>query len=343
MKAARWHARRDMRLESVPMPVPRADEAVVAVEWVGLCGSDAEEYREGPIVVKNPVTLGHEIVGTITRAAADGSGLPTGCRVVVDVVTGCGRCFWCQRHDEGLCPNLVVTGQHIDGGLAEFVIGRANRLVPVPDTLDPQHAVLAEPLAVAVRAVRKVGSIHGADILVVGGGAIGMLTAQVARRSGANSVLVLEPDESRRRLLSDWGIVGLWAGNPHVRKQRIAGMTTARGIDVVFECSGRPGMSAEAARLARPGGTIVLLGVLSGREPMDILDIVLHEKRLCGSAAHMWDDDVRVAVSMLDARSIQVAPMITHTRPLEDVIDAFEVLLDPGQQVIKLLVQVKNS
>lgn len=342
MKAARWHQAGEIVLEDIPTPVPRSNEALVAVEWVGLCGSDAEEYTEGPVVARPPVTLGHEIVGVVAAPAADGSGPVAGTRVVVDVVTGCGSCYWCQRHDEGLCPSLLVTGLHIDGGLAEFVVGRADRLIPVPAGLLPQHAALAEPLAVAVRALRKAEPVQGAGVLVVGGGTIGMLTAQLAASMGAHPVVVVEPDEQRRQLLSTWNITAVWEPDEPGRALALRQMFPERGIDVVFECAGRSGMVGEAARRARPGGTVVLLGVTAGPEPMDVLDLVLHEKDLRGSAAHMWDDDVAVAVSVLAAGRVDVARLISHVIPLDDVETAFRKLIDPAEKTLKVLVRVAS-
>ncbi|WP_375385544.1 zinc-binding dehydrogenase [uncultured Microbacterium sp.] len=322
------------------IPELQPNEALVAVEWVGLCGSDAEEYLEGPVVITPPVTLGHEIVGVVATAAADGSGPPVGVPVVVDVVTGCGHCYWCQRHEEGLCPDLSVTGQHVDGGLAEFVVARAERLVPIPDGLDIRAAALAEPLSVAVRAVRKVGAMQGTGVVVIGGGTVGMLTAQVARSAGASPVTIVEPDPARRALAGRWGIASVWAEDAPGRAAQLAPMFPPRGVDVVFECSGRPGMSAEAIELVRRGGTTLLLGVLPAREPIDTIDIVLGEKTVRGSAAHMWDDDVAVAVSLLAAGAVDVEPMITHSYPLDDVADAFDTLVTPGRGAMKILVGV---
>ena len=340
MLAARWRGPRDVVLEDVPRPLPRPDQALVAVEWVGLCGSDAEEYVDGPLVITPPVTLGHEIVGVVEEAAADGSGPPVGTRVVVDVVSGCGSCFWCTRHQEGLCPRLVVTGQHVDGGLAEFVVGRADRLVPVPDTLDPRHAALAEPLAVAVRAVRRAGVEPGDGVLVVGGGAVGMLTAQVALAGGAAPVMVLEPDPGRRGIVEGWGASAGWQPDAVGRAGIVAAAFPERGVDVVLECSGRPGMTAEAIRLVRPGGTVVLLGVLVRPEAVDVLDVVLGEKTVHGSAAHMWDTDVAPAVAMLTDGRVDVAAMMSESVQLVDVARAFDVLVDPQRSVIKVMVEV---
>lgn len=340
MFAARWHGRSDVRVEVVSRPRPAPDQAVVAVELAGLCGSDAEEYLHGPVVARPPVTLGHEIVGRVDEPAADGSGPAAGTRVVVDVVTGCGRCFWCRRHEEGLCPGLVVTGLDADGGLAEFVLGRAERLVPVPDTLDPRIAVLAEPTAVAVRATRKVGSLLGAGVLVVGGGTIGMLTGQLARSSGAGEVVVVEPAAYRRDLLASWGLTAVWHADPAARAASVRAALDDRNADLAFECSGRNGMPAEAIGLVRSGGTAILLGVTPEAEALPTLDVVLGEKTIVGSAAHMWDDDTAVAVGLLASGSIDASAMLTHTFDLANAAEAFQALVDPAVPSIKVAVRI---
>lgn len=340
MRAVRWRARRTLALEQVKVPAPAPDQALVAVKWVGLCGSDVEEFLVGPVVIRPPVTLGHEIVGVVAAAAADGSGPPSGTRVVVDVVTGCGSCFWCRRHEEGLCPQLRVTGQHVDGGLADYVVGRAERLVVVPEGLAARSAALAEPLAVAVRALRKAGSLSGQGLLVVGGGTIGMLVAQVALATGAHPVVVLEPDPARRALVESWGAATVWHPEPAGRARAVASAFPDRGVDVVLECAGRTGMISEALLLTRRGGTIVLTGVLPEPEAVDSLDLVLGEKTVVGSSAHMWDDDVAVAVQLLAAGKIDAGSLVTHTVPLDAVDRAFEIITDPSAAAIKVLVEV---
>ena len=162
MQAARWYGPRDVRVEEIPVPRPDAGEVLVAVERTGLCGSDLEEYREGPTAIPAdavPLVLGHEVVGTVVESP---SGNPSvGTRVVPDVVVGCGHCWWCARHQEGLCPQLLVRGQQQSGGLADFMIACAATCTPVPAGMDLDVAAFAEPTAVAVRALRKAGDLAG--------------------------------------------------------------------------------------------------------------------------------------------------------------------------------------
>lgn len=338
MTVARWYGAGDVRVETATIPERAPDEALVRVWWTGLCGSDLEEYLAGPVVVPGPVVLGHEIVGTVAAPAADGSGPPAGTVVVVDVVTGCGSCFWCEHHEEGLCPRLRVTGQHIDGGLAEYVVGRAARLIPVPDGLDPQHAALAEPVAVAIRAMHKIGPVAGRGALVIGGGTIGLLVAQVLRHGGADPIVIVEPSAWRQTTAAELGFPTVWAEAAVDRETMIAARFPVRGVDVVIECSGADGAAREAIRATRPGGIAVLLSITPTDQALDLNDTVLGEKTIYGSAAHMWDVDVEPAVALLAAGAVQVAPLITHTQPLAQTPRAFELLADRSQRVIKLLI-----
>jgi (R,R)-butanediol dehydrogenase / meso-butanediol dehydrogenase / diacetyl reductase len=343
VKCARWYGTKVVRVEEAPLPLAKDDEAVVRVLWTGLCGSDLEEYLHGPVVAHPPVVLGHEIVGVVEVSARDGSGPREGTHVVVDVVTGCGRCYWCQRHEEGLCPELTVTGQHIDGGLAEYVVGRANRLVVVPDGVDVRHAALAEPAAVAVRAVRRLGSVLGRSAVVVGGGTVGILVAQLLAHSGASHVILLEPARWRREVARALALRAEWAPSVASRRTLAARLLPERGADLVIECAGVADAVRESIHLARPGGTIVLLGVPIDDAVVDVRDIVLSEKQVRGSAAHMWDDDVQTAVGYLASGVLQVAPLITHEVCLDEAPLAFEQLAEGSQPVFKLLVKCASD
>ncbi len=338
MKCARWYGPRAVRVEDAPVPTAHDDEAIVRVLWTGLCGSDLEEYLHGPVVATPPVVLGHEIVGRVEVPARDGTGPAAGTPVVVDVVTGCGRCYWCQRHAEGLCAELVVTGQHVDGGLAEYVLGRANRLIALPDGLDVRHAALAEPAAVAVRAVRRLGSVLGTSAVVVGGGTVGLLVAQLLTHSGAADVIVLEPTGWRREIARTLALHPAWAPDQDSRRTLVARSLPDRGADLTVECAGTAQSARESILLARRGGTVVLLGVPIEDVAVDIRDIVLAEKHVQGSAAHMWDDDVRTAVRYLASGALRVAPLITHEVRLQDAPAAFDRLADGTQHVLKMLV-----
>ncbi len=338
MRAAVWKGPGEIELLDLPRPTPDPPDARVRVALTGLCGSDAEEYLHGPIVARPGTVLGHEIVGTVETAAADGSGPPVGTRVVVDVVTGCGRCYYCDRGNEGLCRHLVVHGQHRPGGLAEYVTARASRLIPIPDHVRWDEAVLAEPLAVAYRALAKAPTARDRDVLIVGGGTVGLLCGIAARGDGARSVTVLEPSSSRRRMAEQRGMRAIWHDSPSDRHRAIQHLSAEGSPSIVIEAAGRPAALQDALALCAPGGTVVVLGVMRDPVEIDALELMLHEKSLIGSAAHMWDTDVARAVEELAAGRISVEGLVTTIVPLENTADAFRRLAEYRESDAKIAV-----
>lgn len=346
MRAARWHGQRDVRVEEVPVPTIGADQVLVEVEWCGICGTDLEEYRDGPVNIpleehsltgqKAPITLGHEIVGKVVVPARAGGGPQEGTRVIPDVVLGCGDCWWCRRHQEGLCERGAVVGLHADGGLAQYVAATAGTCVPVPPDLEADIAALTEPTSVAVRAIRKVPAPIGSSLLVIGAGTIGLLVVQVARESGMSNIVVTDPDPQRRKLALSLGAD--FAPEPDEIEECLLEATAGIGPDVVIECSGVPGLAKQAIHLARRGGVTVLVGLHGQEEPFDLLDTVLGEKHIIGSAAHLWDEDVASAVSLLSSGKIRGGPLLTTHISLEEVVEGFRILEAPPSEVLKILV-----
>lgn len=345
MRAVRWHGRGDVRIDSVPVPAVRSGEALIAVERAGICGTDLEEYLDGPVDIPvssvhpgsgqmAPLTLGHEVVGRV--ADCPGGELPVGTRVVPDVVVGCGRCWWCQRHQPGLCPLLAVRGLQADGALAEYLLTDAATCVPISDDLAVERAVFAEPVAVAVRAFRKVGDATAAAVAVVGLGTIGNLVAQVALGSSARAVIGVDPSASRRKTAAQRP--GFRAVPSAEAASASLNALTGRLADIVVECAGTQESVSAAISLARPGGTVVLVGTGAMNLLVPVRDVVLREKRILGTAAHVWDEDVAAAVALLRRGVVNPSPLVSRVIGMDQVVDlGLEALSkDPG--LIKILV-----
>lgn len=344
MRAVRWHGRGDVRVEEVPDPVPGPGQVLVRVELCGICGTDVEEYRHGPVTIpvagphpltgrSAPVVLGHEPLGSVVAAGPGTAAPPSGTRVVPDVVLGCGTCWWCRRHQEGLCERHAVRGLHVDGGLAELMLADAGTLVTVDAALPAHAAVLAEPLSVAVRAVGKAGDLTGATVAVHGAGTIGLLTVQVARAAGA-AVVAVDLVEHRRTLAVAAGAAV--AGRPEQAARLVAEFTGGRGADVVFECAGQATVLPDVIALSRRGGTVVLVGFADALAPLPLLPVVLGERHLIGTAAHLWDTDVTSAVRMLSSGVVDADLLPTRVIGLDEVPC---VLADSAPEVLKVAVR----
>src|SRR3984893_18215067 len=203
MLAAVYQARHDIRVQEWPAPQsPPAGWVTVAITYCGICGTDIEEYLHGPVVIPTtphsltgalaPLVLGHEGTGTVVAAGA-GGGIEVGTRVGMENSVGCGHCAACLSGNRQLCPQLAVMGLMMDGALAERVNVPAYMGTELPKVLPDEAGALAESLSVAVRALRRVGSVAGIDVQVFGAGTIGFMAAQVARSAGARSVTVRDP------------------------------------------------------------------------------------------------------------------------------------------------------
>lgn len=331
MRALRWHGPRDMRVDDVPDPVPGEGEVLLKVLRTGICGTDLEEYLDGPVNLDRahlPVTLGHEVLAQVIR---DGdAGLRAGTMVVPDVVVGCGHCSACARHEPGLCPDLLVLGLQRDGGLAELMVANASTLVQVPDHVQPDIAAFAEPLSVAVRAVRKAGDISGRRVCVVGSGTIGQLVVRSVRGMGATSVVAVDPQEARRSLAASGGATDTFTPDE----------LRANGVqaDVVVECSGTPAAVDVAFGAVAPGGIVVLVGTGPEMVEFPVRRVVLHEIRITGSAAHVWDVDVAAAVAMLASGVVDPTPLISARVSLQDAVPMGFERLAADSSALKILI-----
>jgi len=350
MKAARWHGRRDVRVEDIAVPTPGHGEILLRVRLCGICGTDLEEYRHGPLVIPTgrphpltgrqaPLTMGHEFLGVVEALGPDVSGFREGDRVAPDICLFCNACVFCRRHQYALCEKWVTIGLHTDGGLAEFVTVPASACLRLPDSLSDREGALIEPTEVAVRAVNKAPPRLGDVVAVLGGGTIGLLTLQVSRAAGAGEVVVIEPRPARRALALELGAAAaLDPGDPGWKdelRRRAGGL----GPDVVFECAGRPDSASVAIRMARKGGRIVLVGITGGEVPVDTLDLLIGEKTVIGTIQHHYDEDLPAAVRLLADGRVRGLPLVTTEIPLADVVQGgFEALTSPGQEHLKVLV-----
>jgi (R,R)-butanediol dehydrogenase / meso-butanediol dehydrogenase / diacetyl reductase len=344
--AARWFGRRDIRLVDVPEPKdPPPGWIVARVNWCGICGTDIEEYSSGPVLIPTtphpltgryaPLTLGHEIAATV-EAVGEGVELAAGNRIAIDGNRFCGVCQWCRLGQYNLCVVSAQLGLQDDGGLAEKVLAPAYMCLPYSDSVQPDHAAFAEPLAVAVRAVHRAKVGLGDTVAIIGAGAIGLLLIQVARIAGASRVFCVESREFRRALAVKLGADA--AVSPEDFAE-IIGLNGGNGPAKVIEAAGSPAAMRMAAELTGTRGTTVLLGVVRESVPFDVLNLLIHEKRIITSISHVYNTDFATAVRLLDSGRLVLDPLLTGHIALADVVtQGFDVLLEGSTQHIKIVV-----
>ena len=290
------------------LPEPAADEALVAVEWAGLCGSDLHVLRTGAWVVDWPATLGHELYGRIVQAPP-GSPLVVGAPVVADSRVPCGRCDACGI-DPNRCPNIQFVGEVFPGGFASHCVLPLSLLHAVPEGVPGQVAVLAEPLAVALHAL---GHLHHepARIAILGHGPIGALVHIEARRRWPGSVIdVAEPATLRRTLAQALG-ASVFESDEDL---------TAGGYDTVVDAAGYRTSLQRAVELGDVGAHVLLVAL--GHDAVSLTPSVLVERRLQITGCHAFIDELPAAIALLAAEGSRYAPVVTETVGLGDFPDA---------------------
>lgn len=354
MRAARWHARGDVRVEDVPIPRVGPGEVLLRVSWCGICGTDLEEYRDGPVVIpvdrpnaltgqRAPVTLGHEFAGEVVEVGPEVLGIAVGDRVVPDICLFCGQCHYCRRHEYALCVDWAAIGLHGDGGLAEYVKVPARLCVRLPAEIGDEESALIETTEVAVRAVRHAGVRLGDSVAVVGDGAVGLITLQVARAAGATTVILLGHRAPRLDLGRRLGADAVFDTTDSTWARSIADLTEGLGVDVAIECGGRPQAIRDSIAATRKGGRIVLLAVLGSPVPLDTFAIVAGERTVTGSVQHHFDEDLPIAVHLLASGLVDVRSLITRRITLDRIVTDGFAALEAGGSDIKVLVSTRAS
>lgn len=346
MQALRWHGREDVRLEEVPdATAGDFGDCLIEVSLCGICGSDIAEYRAGPTMIwpgrhplsgrEAPLTLGHELVGTLVAGgSADGSIAP-GARVTIDACMRCETCAACRRGDYHLCRHGGSVGLHCDGGFAPLLAVPAYTLVAVPDRVSDLQAALTEPFAVGLHALRRGELREADDVLVLGFGPIGAATALLARALGAVPHVV-EPDERRRRRAGELGLATLDGGEDLPRRARRA--LGDGGPPVVVDSTGVAAVAPVAVECAGRGGRVVLVGLPTGPSQVEARRLTLFERSLVGSLGYR--EDLPRVLAMVAAGAVDPAALVDDVVPLDRAAARLAKLAAGPAGAIKTVVEI---
>lgn len=330
MRAAVFEGYRSMAVRDLPDPDPGPGDVRLAVRYCGICGSDLSLYKTGIMSGPDRV-LGHEILAVVDAAAGEWR---PGDRVVPLPVRGCGDCEWCARDQPRYC--LEPLDRY--GGFAEYVTYPVENPVPVPDELDDRTAALAEPLGVAVRAVRLAEISLGDVVYVSGLGSIGLLTVAAAVDAGARAVGG-DPREDRRALGLDLGCEDVFDPTTEDPFWKMFAYDPL-GPRVVMECSGVGAALQLAFNAARHGGVVGILGIPF--EPAPVIPAVLAVKELRAfSISGPNKEDIAASLDLL-ARRPGIGRVATSVVSLEETGEAMRRLADGDGMDVKVLVDPRG-
>lgn len=356
MKALRWHAQEDIRLDQVAVPEIAEDEVLIQTTYSGICGSEVHEYLAGPLFIpmephpltgqKAPQTLGHEFGGIVVDRGRKVEDPPVGATVTVNPILSCGNCYSCRRDRPSLCEKLAYYGAIGDGGHAQYAAVKAANCVVIPDGVFGESVAFGEPSGCAYHAVRQAGVKRGDDVFVVGGGPIGQLVVQYAKQAGARQVFLSEIETNRIQAAWTIGAVDEVFNPLDVDlHEEILSRTNGLGVDVAIECCGgsRTGMlentGSQAVELTRSEGTAVIVGTFADPAEFHFNNLVFMERRVLGSWAWHSHEEYRQAIELLVAGKINVMPLISRRLPLDEALnDGIKSLCMDKNRDLKILI-----
>jgi len=341
MEALVIHAPGDLRIEQVPTPELGRDQLQVRVRCGGICGSDLHYYRHGgfgTVRIQEPMVLGHEVAGVIEAVGSAVNTFAAGERIAVSPSRPCGLCRYCQQGLQNHCLDMRYYGSamrnpHVQGAFRQQLVVETHQAHRLADSVSDGEGSMAEPLSVALYAVRRAGSLLGKRVLVTGCGPIGALVVIAARRAGASEIVATDvmPHPLRKVLQVGADIAINMAEQPDALDRYSADKGS---FDVLFEASGNERALTGAFNALRPRGIIVQLG-LGGEMKLPINTIVAKEFDLRG--AFRFHEEFAVAVELLNKGLVDVKPLISATLSYRDSARAFALAGDRTQAMKVLM------
>ena len=335
------HAPGDLRVEQVPTPELGPDQLRVRVSRGGICGSDLHYYKAGgfgTVRLQEPMVLGHEVAGTIEAVGSSVSGFAAGDRIAVSPSRPCGLCKYCQQGLQNHCLDMRYYGSamrnpHVQGAFRQQLVIETYQAHPLAAGVSDELGSMAEPLSVALHAVRRAGPLLGKRVLVTGCGPIGGLVVIAARRAGATEIVASDvmahPLQKALEVGADHAI------NVAQQPDALNAYKADKGyFDVLFEASGNERALIGAFDALRPRGIIVQIG-LGGEMRLPINTIVAKEFDLRG--AFRFHEEFAVAVELLNKGLVDVRPLISATLSYRDSARAFALAGDRTQAMKVLL------
>lgn len=333
-----------LEMKELPKPEVEPGRVRIRVKLAGICGSDVTVYHHRHLTATVPRIMCHEILGIVDEINSD-EALPykVGDRVVVHPLQNCGKCHACLEGNFHVCKDLQIMGLHIDGGFAEYVTAETKRVFPVAENIPDRVAILTEPLAVGFHACTRAGVAPGENVLVIGGGPIGIMCAASARYFGASKVVVAELNPERLEIIEKLGFDTIDSGKEDLLQATLK-MTGGVGFDRVFEASGsRPGGLA-LADVTRIGGSAVVVGIPSVPREYQTNKMVLKEVSIVGSRVHTLQDfgrTVEAVEKLYRSKGFDFAAMIAAEFPLEK-LDEGLALQESGTKHGKILINLEG-
>ena len=339
MKSLKIHGPLDLRIEDHPVDDLEPNQVEINVAIGGICGTDLHYYKHGgfgQIKLREPMILGHEVSGFISKIGSNIENLLVGQLVSVSPSRPCNKCDFCLNGNQIQCINMKFYGSampfpHIQGAFREILIVEDYQCVPA-DGLSPEEAAMAEPLAVCLHAIKQAGKIFGQKILITGSGPIGTLCVAAARRAGAEEIIVTDIAKNALMFSNSVGadkVIHVLEEHDELKSYQF----NKGYFDIAIECSGSVKGISDSINCLKPKGTLIQLG-LGGDVLIPLVSVTTKELNLRGS--FRFHLEFELAVNMMKKKLINVNPLITHKLDFKSAKEAFELAMNNEEQSMKV-------
>ncbi|PIK62178.1 putative sorbitol dehydrogenase isoform X1 [Apostichopus japonicus] len=338
----------DLLLEDREVPQPGPNEVQVAMQRVGICGSDVHFKKHGGIgeyMVKKPLILGHESSGTVSAVGPGVQNLKVGDRVAIEPGVPCRKCKLCKNGRYNLCPDsFVLSVPPDDGSLRRYHCHAADFCYKLPNHVSLDEGALMEPLSVAIHACRRAELTLGDKVLVLGAGPIGLVTLLTAKAMGASEVAITDILQERLDVAKKLGASSCFKFDPSLNPEEMAEkMHSILGwrSDITLECSGVESSFHTGIYATEPGGVFQMIG--HGNPIKSFPQFVANTREIDIRGTQRYANVYPIALSMIANKLVDVVPLITHRYPLEKSVEAFNTAETFAGNAIKVMIHCDDS
>ncbi len=339
MKQAVMVAPRQIVFNEVEKPTPNANEVILQTQRIGVCGSDIHVYHGLHPYTGYPVVQGHEIGGVVAAVGANVTHVKAGDKITFMPQVTCGECYPCKHGMYHICESLKVMGFQTGGAAQEYFALPADKVLKLPDSMSVDEAAMIEPIAVTVHALERGGGAAGKRVIVLGAGAIGNLTAQVAKASGAKAVMITDVSDYKLAKARECGIEYTVNAASENLGEAIARDFGPDKADLILECVGVEATMTDAVQYARKGSTIVVVGVFGKKPQVDLGLVQDRELTLTGTLMYQRSDYER-AIELVASGKMHLNAMITHRFPFDQYLDAYHTIEAVRGEYLKVMIEL---
>lgn len=311
MKSAVFYGKHDLRIEDQPMPQVGAKDVLVQVKACGICGTDVHIYEgdKGAAEVTPPTILGHEFSGVVVALGDEVTAYKVGDRVCVDPNCYCGSCTPCRNGVAHYCEHMIGYGTTVNGGFAEYCAVNERQIYKIGDNTTFEQGAMAEPVACCLHGMDMCEIKPGHQVVVIGGGMIGLLMMQLAKLSGAAKVALLEPVESKREVAKKLG-ADVCIDPIHENVKEVLQENGMNWINTVIECVGRTSTIEQAIDIAGNKAVVMMFGLTKPDDTIAVKPFQIFQKELVLKASYINPYTQKRALDLIDSGRLDVSSMI---------------------------------